>query len=94
MGSPPLKHSLPVLPTWKADVAMQKSLVDLGEQDFTDQCFEGYQLELNSSEFKNKLKSEKEKIKSQYKRLKKAIKVMLYFCDSFPSSVTPSESCI
>ena len=52
---------------------------------FYRRCMEGYQLELKSPEYKAKLKSEQNSIKGQYKRLKKVVKVMLFFCDSYPS---------
>ena len=51
---------------------------------FYRRCMEGYQLELKSPEYKAKLKSKQNSVKSQYKRLKKVVKVMLFFCDSYP----------
>ena len=51
---------------------------------FYRRCMEGYQLELKSPKYKAKLKSEQNSIKGQYKRLKKVVKVMLFFCDSYP----------
>jgi serine/threonine protein kinase len=50
------------------------------------------ELEKNSCNFKNKLPSEKNTIKGQYKRLKKTIKVMLYFCDNFPKAIPQDPS--
>lgn len=73
---------------WRKDFSLKEMFV----RYFTDQCFEGYELEKNSSDFKNKLPSEKNAIKGQYKRLKKTIKVMLYFCDSFPKAIPQEPS--
>jgi hypothetical protein len=68
---------------WRKDFPLKEMFV----RYFTDRCYEGWQLEKNSNDFKNKLPSEKNSIKGQYKRLKKTIKVMLYFCDSFPKPI-------
>lgn len=73
---------------WRKDFSLKEMFV----RYFTDQCFEGWELEKNSNEFKNKLTSEKNQIKGQYKRLKKTIKVMLYFCDSFPQPFPQDSS--
>jgi hypothetical protein len=80
---PPIREVMffsDIMKRWRKDSSLQEKFV----RYFTDQCFEGYELEKNSGEFKRKLPSEKNKIKTGYKRLKKAIKVMLYFCDRFP----------
>jgi hypothetical protein len=73
---------------WRKDFSLKEIFV----RYFTDHCFEGYEFEKNSSEFKTKLPSEKNSIKGQYKRLKKTIKVMLYFCDSFPKPIPQDPS--
>ena len=73
---------------WRKDFSIKETFV----RYFTDQCFEGYELEKNSSDFETKLPSEKTHIKGQYKRVKKTIKVMLYFCDSFPKPIPQDPS--
>jgi len=73
---------------WRKDFSLKEMFI----RYFTDQCFEGYELEKSSNEFKNKLPSEKNIIKGQFKRLKKTIKVMRYFCDSFPKPIPQEPS--
>lgn len=68
---------------WRITFTLQESFVGY----FRDKCLEGYELEKQSDDFKKKLSSEKSKIKGQYKRLKKAIKILLYFCDSYPKPI-------
>lgn len=67
--------------TWRSDLSVEQIFVKY----FTDRCQEGWEVEKNSNEFKAKLPSERNRIISKYKRLKKAIKIMLFFCDNFPS---------
>lgn len=64
----------------KKDASIQEVFVAF----FYRRCMEGYQLELQSQEYNSKLDSGKNKVKGQYKRLKKVIKVMLFFCESYP----------
>ena len=64
----------------KKDASIQELFVAF----FYRRCMEGYQLELQSQEYNSKLDSGKNKVKGQYKRLKKVIKVMLFFCESYP----------
>ena len=73
---------------WRKDFSVKEQFV----RYFVDQCHRGYELEKNSAGFKNKLRSEREKIKNQYKRLKKTIKTMLFFCDSFPKPAPQNSS--
>ena len=73
---------------WRKDFSIKEQFV----RYFVDQCHRGYELEKNSDGFKKKLPSEKTKVKNQYKRLKKSIKVMLYFCDSFPKPAPHASS--
>jgi len=73
---------------WRKDFSPKEMFV----RYFADQCFDGYELEKNSSDFKSKLPSEKNQIKGQYKRLKHTIKVILYFCDSFPKPIPQDPS--
>lgn len=54
---------------------------------FKERCIEGYQLELKSDEYAKRLKGEQGKIKSRYKKMKKAVKVLLHFCDHYPQEV-------
>lgn len=54
---------------------------------FKERCLEGYLLELKSDEYAKKLKGEQGKIKNRYKKLKKAVKVLLLFCDHYPREV-------
>jgi hypothetical protein len=58
---------------WRKDFSVKEQFV----RYFVDQCHRGYELEKNNAGFKKKLPSKKTKIKNQYKRLKKSIKVML-----------------
>lgn len=67
---------------WRRDSSMKEQFIRF----FTDQCIRGYELEKNSMSFKAKLPNERSKIKNQYKRLKRTIKTMLYFCDEYPGS--------
>jgi len=81
--APPVKQVMifsDSMKRWRKDFSLKEIFIRF----FTDQCLEGYELEKNSVEFKSKLTSERNRIKTRYKRLKKTIKVMLYFCDRFP----------
>ena len=53
----------------KKDASIQELFVAF----FCRRCMEGYQLELQSQEYNSKLDSGKNKVKGQYKRLKKVI---------------------
>ena len=68
---------------WRKDFTLKEMFV----RYFTDQCFEGYEIEKNGTEFKCKLPREKTLIKGQYKQLKRTIKVLLYFCDSYSKPI-------
>lgn len=57
---------------------------NLFQNFFRYRCMEACASQLKIDSHKNLLPAEK-KIRDAYKRLKKAIKVMLYFCDKFPS---------
>jgi len=73
---------------WRKDFSLNEMFV----RHFADQCFEGYELEKNSSDFKNELASKKNVTKGQHKCLKKAVKVMICFCDSFPGPLPQDPS--
>jgi hypothetical protein len=73
---------------WRKDFSVKEQFV----RYFVDQCHRGYKLKKNSAGFKKKLPSKKTKIKNQYKRLKRSIKVMLYFCDFFPKPAPRDSS--
>lgn len=69
-----------IVKRWSND----QSLEDYFYNYFKDQCYEGYQLELNTQDFQKKLPTEKNKISGRYKRIKRGIKVLLYFCAEYP----------
>ncbi|CAB9501594.1 unknown protein [Seminavis robusta] len=51
---------------------------------FYDECLEGYKQELASSSWTRLLPSEQTRIKNHHKKLKKFIKIMLFFCPEYP----------
>ncbi len=51
---------------------------------FVDNCVQGWEAEKRSDSFKAMLPSERKLLSANYKRLKKTIKIMLFFCDRFP----------
>jgi hypothetical protein len=65
---------------WTKNITIDQMFVKY----FEDQMMQGYELELKSHTFKTLLKSEKEKIKGTYKRLKRTVKTLLFYCDRFP----------
>lgn len=60
---------------WSNDFSLDEIFFNF----YKDRCIEGYELEKNSRDFKSKLPSERKKITGKYKRLKKAVKVILVF---------------
>lgn len=78
-----------VIPFYSVTISRWRK--DLGARDyfsnfFYDQCIEGYEREKASSVWSRLLPSEKVRIKNHHKKMKKFIKIMLFFCTQYPNS--------
>lgn len=73
--------------TWRGDFTIQEIFIHF----FKDRLIEGYEMEVSADDFKKKPHCEKIKVTGKMKRLKKAVKVLLSFCDSYPPP-PPSDS--
>ena len=64
---------------------------DLFQNFFRYRCMEAHTSQLKTPSYKALLSGEKKKIRDAYKRLKKAIKTMLFFCERCPTPIPSNQ---
>ena len=71
----------------------QMPVSDVAVTFFVDNCLEGFQLDKESDSWNDLLQPERKKLRNFFGAIKRAVRLLLSFCDSFPCSLDKETLC-